>query len=302
MKNILITGGSGLIGTALTKLLLENGYKVAWLSRSKKEIKNVKIFLWDVANNVLDDAAIEWADAIIHLAGEGIADKRWTDKRKKEIMESRTKSTSLLIEKLKLFPGKVQNIICASAIGYYGNRKNEILTENSKPGTGFLSESVIAWENATSAFEKLNLQLTRIRIGIVLSEKGGAFKELQKTAVIRILPVMGSGKQIYSWIHIDDVCGIILFVLKNNLSGIYNAVAPNPVSQKQLMEKIKSVSGKFYVLVPVPVFGLEIILGEMKNMLLINQQVIGEKIIKAGYKFKFVEVDVAIKGLMDKSG
>ncbi|MFI5171652.1 MAG: TIGR01777 family oxidoreductase [Chitinophagales bacterium] len=301
MNKVLITGGSGLIGTAMTKLLTQQGFEVAWLSRASKNSSEAKIFLWNIETNFLDEEAIKWANIIIHLAGENIADKRWTPKRKRKIIESRTCSAQLLIEKIKLFPGNIKTVVAASAIGYYGDRKNEILNENAPAGSGFLSASVAAWENATGEFEKLNVRLVRLRIGVVLSEHGGAFKELMQLSPLRILPKLGKGTQIYSWIHIADVCGIILFAIINNLSGIYNAVAPKPVSQITLVKTIKNISGKFYLIVPAPALALKIYLGELSTAVLISQYVSSDKIQNAGYRFEFERIEGAIKLIIEKS-
>ena len=297
MQKILITGGSGLIGRRLTEILVAGGYQINWLSRSKKTIPGVTVFLWDIDKGFLEESAFSGVDVIIHLAGEGIADERWTTSRKKMIIESRTKSTDLLIKKLREIPNQIKTVICASAIGFYETNANSIINEENKSGTGFLSESVSIWESSTKNFETLPIKLATIRIGIVLSKKGGAYKELIQTKPIGILPLMGNGKQIYSWIHIDDVCGIFLFVLENKLHGIFNAVAPNQVSQKTIMQTVKKYSKGFQIIVPVPAFGLKLILGEMSNAVLNSQKISGDKIINAGYKFKFPNIEDAINDL-----
>lgn len=302
MQKVMITGGSGLIGRQLTEILVAGGYKVHWLSRSKKQVPGVAVFLWDIDKEFIEESAFNEVDVIIHLAGEGIADKRWTASRKKMIIESRTRSTEFLIKKLREIPNKVTSVICASAIGFYAANTNSIITEENNSGEGFLSESVSIWENATKKFTELPIKLLTLRIGIVLSKNGGAYKELIQTKSLGVLPLMGNGKQIYSWIHIEDVCRIILFLLQNNLSGIYNAVAPAPVSQKHLMRTVKKYSKGFQIIIPVPAFGLKLVLGEMSNAVLNSQTISGEKILKAGYKFKFPDIDSAIKDLEMSKG
>ncbi len=297
MQKILISGGSGLIGRQLTEFLLAKGYQINWLSRNKKNLPGVSVFLWDIDKGFIDDDAFVGVDVIIHLAGEGIADKRWTPSRKKIIIESRTKSTELLLKKLNEIPHKIKTVICASAIGFYEANTNTIISEENKTGIGFLSESVSIWENATKKFAELPLKLITIRIGIVLAKKGGAYKEMMLTKPFGILPLMGSGNQIYSWVHIEDVCGIILFLFQNNQNGIFNAVAPNPVSQKQLMHTVKKYSKGFQIIIPVPAFGLKLALGEMSSAVLNSQLISGKKISDAGYVFKFPDIETAIQNL-----
>ena len=297
MQKILITGGSGLIGQPLTQILISKGYRVNWLSRSKKEIPGVSVFLWDIDKGIIDDAAFTDVDTIIHLAGEGIADKRWTTKRKELIIESRRRSSELLINRIKQYPGKIKTVICASAIGFYDAQNKELQNEESKTGTGFLCESVVAWENANKKFAELDLSLVIFRIGIVLSKKGGAYKELMMTKPIGILPLLGNGKQMYSWIHIEDVCGIFLFAMENKLAGLYNAVAPNPVSQKKLMRSVKKYARGFQIIFPVPAIGLKLVLGEMSNAVLNSQTISAKKILDAGYTFRFSEIDQAIQDI-----
>ncbi len=297
MQKILITGGSGLIGRNLTEILVAKGYQINWLSRTKKTVPGVTVFLWDIDTGFIDAEAFLGVDIIVHLAGEGIADKRWTSSRKKIIIESRTQSTELLIKKLREFPNQIKKVICASAIGFYEANSKIFLDEENKTGTGFLSESVALWENATGKFTEIPLKLATLRIGIVLSEKGGAYKELIQTKAFGILPLLGNGLQIYSWVHIEDVCGIFLFVIQNELNGTFNAVAPNPVSQKYLIQSVKKYAKGFQVIIPVPAFGLKLVLGEMSNAVLNSQRISGEKIINAGYKFKFSNIEDAIKDL-----
>ncbi len=296
-ENILITGGSGMIGRELTKLLLEQGYAVGWLSRSSKAVDAVRIFTWDVQTGLIDTAAIAWADVIIHLAGEGIADKRWTRKRKKKIIESRSKSSELLIRTMRSVPNRIKTVIAASAIGWYGDTHGNVADETTPAGTGFLSTSVITWEEATSAFAQLHIRLVRLRIGIVLSNRGGALKELLMTEWFRVLPVLGTGRQTYAWIHIHDVCRMILFAMQHPVEGIFNATAPFPVSQRELMQQIRKVKHRFYFLIPVPAFSLKLYLGEMADAVLTDQNVSSKKIADAGFRFAFEKIDKCMSDL-----
>lgn len=300
MAKILITGGSGLIGKHLTNLLTAHGHEINWLSRSKKSIPDVAVYVWNVEKQTIDKKAFDGVEVLIHLAGEGIADKRWTDKRKHAIISSRTESTKLLIDTIQSIPHTLKQIICASAIGYYGDGGNAILDEESENGNGFLAESVKIWEEATHHFEPLVPVFTTLRIGIVLSKAGGAFPEIMMTKKMGILPVFGSGKQIYSWVHLDDVCGIFMFVLNNKIAGVFNAVAPNAVTQKHFMQEAKKQITGIAILFPVPGFGLRLALGEMSDTILISQNISGEKILEKGYPFIYPEIDGAMENLLKK--
>lgn len=232
IQNILITGGSGFIGSRLTKLLLSKGYSVAWMSRKNIYVDGIKIYKWDIHEEYMDETAIQWADAIIHLAGENISARRWTKKRKQQIIQSRVAGTHLLYKYLDASQKKMKLILAASGIGYYGNGA-EIFTEETMHGSGFLSEASIAWENATKKLAEHTERFVTYRIGIVLDETGGAMKELTQTFAYGLAPVFGNGGQIYSWILLDDVCTMMLFAAEHNtLHGTFNCVAPHPVSQK----------------------------------------------------------------------
>ena len=266
MKNILITGGSGLVGKKITQQLESEGYAVAWLSRNPKK-NSQKSFAWDIEKNSIDQASIEWADGIIHLAGEGVAEKRWTEGRKKAILESRTQSSALLYEAIKNAKNKPEAFISASAVGYYGfDTGDKTVTENENPGTDFLAQVVVAWENEVKKIEDLGLRTVMLRIGIVLDKEGGALKEMMKPPVAAPL---GSGSQWMSWIEIDDLARMFYFAVKNEkLSGVYNAVGPNPATNAQLTKAAAKCAGKPYIGIGVPGFGLKLILGEMAMMVL----------------------------------
>jgi len=298
MQKVLISGGSGLIGSSLTTLLQKKGHEVAWLSRSNKAPKGVTVFKWDVNAGTLDSNAIAWADVLVHLAGEGIAEKRWSNARKNEIIDSRTKSAAMLLAAMQLHPGKIHTVIAASAIGFYGETNSVAVKEDAVPGIGFLSESVKLWEAATAKFAETGARLVTVRIGVVLSLKGGALKEIVQTAGIRVLPIMGNGKQLYSWIHIDDVVKILTFSIENPLSGTYNAVAPNPVNQKTIVAQYKNAMRKWYLLMPVPAFGLRLALGEMADAVLFNQYISASKIQAAGFEFQFPTIEAALTDLV----
>lgn len=296
MKNILISGGSGLVGQRITELLEKKGYEVAWLSRSQQERKS---FLWDVEKKEIDPKAIEWADAIIHLAGAGVAEKRWTPERKKLILDSRTHSTQLLFSAIEKSEKKPSTFISASAVGYYGfNTGTTLVDERSKAGSDFLAEVVIAWEHEVKKIEALHLRTVLLRIGIVLDAEGGALGEMLKPPVAAPL---GSGDQWMSWIHIEDLANMFVYALeKTTLQGIYNAVGPNPATNQQLTKEAAAAKGKPYLGIGVPGFGLKLVLGEMAAMVLGGNRVSSQKIQKAGFEFEFPELKEAIKEIFSK--
>ena len=297
MRQILITGGSGLVGKRITELLEKKGYEVAWLSRSPQ---TQKTFLWEVEQGKIDPEAIEWADAIIHLAGAGVAEKRWTSERKKLILESRTKSTELLFKAIQGAVHKPNAFISASAVGYYGFNTGPILVEETTyPGDDFLAQVVIAWENEVKKIESLSIRTVMLRIGIVLDAEGGALGEMLKPPVAAPL---GSGDQWMSWIHLEDLARMFVFALeKTTLQGIYNAVAPNPATNQQLTKEAASAKGKPYVGIGVPGFALKLVLGEMAAMVLGGNRVSSQKIQKTGFEFEFSELKPALKDIFSTS-
>lgn len=294
MQNILITGGSGLVGKQITTLLEKKGHQVAWLSRSAQSGR--KSFIWDIEKQEIDPKAIEWADAIIHLAGAGVAEKRWTPDRKKLILESRTLSTQLLFTALEKAENRPNTFISASAVGYYGFNTGTALVDESSPvGIDFLAEVVKAWENEVKKMESLDIRTVLLRIGIVLDAEGGALGEMLKPPVAAPL---GSGDQWMSWIHIEDLARMFVFALeKTTLQGIYNAVGPNPATNQQLTQEAAYAKGKTYIGIGVPGFALKLILGEMAAMVLGGNRVSCQKIQKAGFQFEFYELSAALKDI-----
>jgi uncharacterized protein (TIGR01777 family) len=289
MKNILITGGSGLVGSSITKILEKNGYEVAWLSRNPKE-HDQKSFYWNPKKGEMDEKAITWADAIIHLAGAGVADKRWSEERKSVILDSRIDSSNLLYKTLEKTPQKPQVIISSSAVGYYGfDTGDRLVYEGDPPGNDFLANVVKKWENATERFQELNIRNVIFRIGIVLAKEGGALKEMLKPPVAAPL---GSGQQYLSWIYIEDLSRMFVYALENHgISGIYNAVGPVPVTNKVLTQKAAGFKGKAFVNIGVPSIALKLGLGEMANMVLGGNRVSNEKIAGTGFKFSYGDLN-----------
>lgn len=294
MQNILITGGSGLIGQRITDVLEKKGYQVAWMSRTAHA--GQKTFLWNIDKQEIDPNAIEWADAIVHLAGAGIAEKRWTPERKKVILESRTQSARLLFSAMEKAEKRPNAFISASAVGYYGfDTGTTLMDESSPPGSDFLAEVVKAWENEAKKMENLDIRTVMLRTGIVLDAEGGALAEILKPPVAAPL---GSGDQWMSWIHIEDLARIFTFALeKTTLQGVYNAVGPNPATNQQLTKEAAYAKGKTYIGFGVPGFLLRLMLGEMAEMVLGGNRVSCQKIQKAGFQFEFYELSAALKDL-----
>ena len=297
--SILLTGASGLVGTRLTDMLLQKGYQVAHLGRSKRPGK-VPSYVWNVAKGEFDPEALNGVDAIIHLAGAGVAEKRWTSRRKKEILESRTKSSALLYETLKKMNSKVRAVVSASAIGYYGFGLDEktLFTEESKPGNDYLSRVVVAWEREVDAIASLGIRVVKIRIGIVLSDKGGALKEMAGPIKIGIGSPLGSGKQILSWIHLDDLCAMFIRAVEDeSMKGAYNAVSPQPVTNRDMTIVLAKVLNRPLLLPPVPAFVLRIMIGEMTDIVVNGRNVSSEKIRKTGFTFEFTDLKSALEAL-----
>ncbi len=298
-NSILLTGGTGLIGGRLTEQLLEKGYRVSHVSRSAGEDARVATFLWDVDKGEIDERCIDGVDVIVHLAGAGIADKRWTKRRKKEMIDSRTKSIALIYGLLKRKEHRVNAVLSAAAIGYYGDRGEELMTEESLPSNGFLAKCCVAWEAAVDEGEKLGLRIVKFRTGVVL-DNGGALAKMAMPIKFYAGSPMGSGKQWVPWIHWQDVVDMYLFGIEHeNLAKVYNMVAPNPVTNKQLTQAIAKQLHRPLWLPDVPAFFLKLVLGEMSSIVLASTKVSAQKIEAAGFEFKFPQI---IKALEDIYG
>lgn len=312
MQTVLITGGTGLVGKRLTQMLLEKGYEVRVLGRQpltdyrrpstvNDNRSTANYFAWNIDTQTVDSNAISGTDYIIHLAGAGVADKRWTKKRKEEIVNSRTQSSALLVKTLQEIPNNVKAVISASAIGWYGSDKKGMpaFTEDAEHDTAFLGDTCYQWENSIEPVSSLNKRLVKFRIGIVLSNDGGALPEFKKPLKGGIAAILGSGNQIISWIHIDDLCRMFIYAIENEkMNGVYNAVAPKPVSNKTLtLALAKAVRKSFYIPVYVPSFVLKIMLGEMSIEVLKSATVSCEKIKKDGFTFLYPSLDAALNEL-----
>ncbi len=298
--NILITGGTGLVGSRLTQLLLEKGHKISYLSRSKKSIPHVTVYEWNVNEGTIENGAIENADVIINLAGAGVADNAWTSAYKKELYDSRILGTKLLTKTLKDSKNNVKTFVQASAIGIYGlDTKDTWLAETAASGTDFLATLTRDWEKEAEGIANLGIRLVKLRVGIVLSNKGGALKKLALPVKLFVGAGLGSGNQYMSWIHIDDMCNMFVEAVENQaFSGTYNGVAPTPVTNLQMTQTIAKVLHKPLILPNVPAFVLTMGMGEMSGIVLGGNKVAADKIKNTGFKFQFADLEMALKNLL----
>lgn len=300
---ILITGATGLIGKKLVALLLKNNYSIHYLTTSKDKIEN-KVnyngFYWNPEQGIIDENAFFEVDVIVHLAGASIA-KRWTSNYKQEIIESRVVSSNMIFNILKNNPNQVKSIISASAIGIYPSSLTQQYTENTlEVDNGFLGNVVLKWEESVDKFKLLNIDVCKLRTGLVLSEKGGALIEMVKPIKFGFGSAFGSGKQIQSWIHVDDLVAMYLFAIKNNWKDVFNAVAPNPVSNQELTNQIAKKLKKPLFMPNIPRFIMKMILGEMHQLLFSSQNVSSDKAQKNGFSFQFSTIENALENLLQK--
>lgn len=310
MATVLITGGTGLIGKALTRLLVQQGYDVIVLTRTLPApgaASNPKITYaqWDVKAQTIDASAVQAADYIVHLAGANVADGRWTEQRKKEIVASRVQSGRLLVKALSELPNKVQAVIAASAIGWYGPDPQvpnpRPFVETDSADGAFLGQTCQQWEESMAPVAGLGKRLVIFRTGIVLSREGGAYKEFKKPLQFGIASILGNGKQVVSWIHIDDLVALYLRAIEqNSWEGVYNAVAPNPVNNKALIMAMAAAKGGLAIPAPVPAFALKIALGEMSIEVLKSATVSSARAERAGYQFLFPDIKSAALNLETK--
>ena len=298
-ETVLIAGGSGLIGSFLSPLLAGAGYTVLHLSRKKNLDAKFPAFHWDIKKRELDMVALERADYVINLAGAGIADALWTQERRKVIVSSRVDGALLFKEKIQQCKTKPKAYLSAAAIGYYGDRGTERLTEESGPGTGFLASTSQQWENAIREVAETGVRTAWLRTGIVLSTQGGALQKILLPFKARIGSYFGDGSQYYSWIHIEDMARIYLYLINHDgLSGVFNATAPHPETNKELTYKAKEALGKAALVAPVPEAALRLGMGDMADTVMGSSLVVPERITQAGFEFRYPELLPALKDLL----
>lgn len=297
-KNVLISGGSGFIGSHLTTLLLAKGYSVSILSRSEKQNKeNVFYYKWDVARQFIEEEAVLNADYIIHLAGENIGEKRWTAKRKAAIIDSREQSSLLLYSVIKKSNKKLDAFISASAIGFYGAvNGQEICTEEMLPANDFLGYACQKWEDAIDFIENLNVRTVKVRTGLVLGKNDGFLKKLIPLFKYRLGAPLGTGQQYMPWIHVDDLCAIYLKAMENEeMVGPYNAAINDDTTNEIFSETFAQLFGYRIWLPNVPAFVLKMALGKMSVIVLTGRRVSSEKIQQTGFTFKYANLKEALK-------
>lgn len=306
MKYIGITGGTGLIGKYLSKLLADDGYQIIIFTRSpnkkRKYIKNTSYALWNPNKKQIDTAELAKIHAMIHLAGTSIAGKRWTEQRKTEILDSRVLGTKFIVQQLKQHAPNCKVFVANSAIGYYGADKSDTpFTEISSPANDFLARTCIQWEAASENAEDYTRRVI-LRMGIVLGKSGGVFHEFNKPMNWGFMPILGDGEQTVSWIHVHDAARLIrLAIERTEFDGIYNAVAPLPVTHADLVHTMARVKGGIKVPIPVPSAILKLIMGEMSIEVLKSTTVSCKKITDKGFRFEFRDIESAIKNLTNKN-
>lgn len=299
-----ITGGTGLVGRRVTALLLSLGNEVVILTRNvagKKVADGCSYAVFDAANNTCDVSALQQLDAVIHLAGEPVAGKRWSNRQKELIVSSRVQGTAYLVGMLRQHGLRCKTLVAASAIGYYGPDKDPIVpfTENQPPATDFLGDTSRKWEEEAQKAADV-MRTVSLRIGIVLAKEGGAFYEFVKTAKFGLLPVPGTGRQVISWIHVDDLARLFVHALTNaGMQGVYNAVAPAPVPTATMMKEIATAHKGFLITMPVPAFVLQIVLGEMSIEILKSCTVSAAHTVQSGFSFTYPDISSAVKNLVN---
>lgn len=287
---ILITGATGLIGTKLIGKLSEKGHTVHYLSTSKSKIKSAPGtygYYWNPEKGIIDENCLINVDAIIHLAGATIS-KRWTPSYKKEILDSRIDSAALLYDTLKKYPHQVQQFVSASATGIYPESNTVAYDETThEKDNGFLANVVVNWEESAERFRGLGLKVCKIRTGLVLAKEGGALPAMAKPIQYGFGAIMGSGKQVQSWIHVDDLAQLYCFAVENQLDETYNGVAPHPVTYAELTKAIATKLHKPLWLPPIPEWLMRLVLGEMASLLFSGKNISAQKVIRKGFVFQF---------------
>ena len=300
-NKVLITGGSGLVGSRLSSALSQKGYEVVHLSRFHSKSSAYKTFTWDLEQQIIEEGAFEGVNHVIHLAGAGVADKKWSAKRKKVLASSRIDSAGLIYKTLKDSNQKIASFISASAIGIYGYDTGGIIQkeERNRLGDDFLATLCKQWEAAADRFSELGARVLKFRIGLVLSEKGGLLDRLIPLAKWGLSSAFGSGDQYMSWIDIQDLVNMFIWAVEQEgISGTYNAVAPNPVSNKEFLQQLAKVMNRPYLLPNTPKFVLKLVLGELASAVTGGNNVSSQKIEASGFKFQYEKLQDSLEELL----
>ncbi|GAA4375811.1 TIGR01777 family oxidoreductase [Hymenobacter koreensis] len=299
LRKVLISGGRGLIGMRLSEMLIDAGYEVAHLSRQTSR-GHYCSFRWDPATGQIDEGAIAYPDYVVNLAGSSVSEGKWTEERKRDIMASRVGGTNLLARELREKPHHVKAFISASAIGIYGDANGRLLDETTPPAPAddFLADVATQWEQAAHQVAELGIRTVVTRIGIVLSHEGGALPQIARPIKLLAGAALGSGKQYMSWVHIDDLCRLIIQMMEETeWQGTYNAVAPNPVTNQEFTTILADVLHRPLVLPKVPEFGLKLMMGEMSEIVLASQRVSAQKVLQQGFQFEYPLLKPALEAL-----
>jgi uncharacterized protein len=301
--SVLITGGSGLVGRYLTSILLSEGYSVSHLSRNSNKSGNVRVFQWDTEKKFIETGALEKADYIIHLAGANIGEKRWTKKRKREIVDSRVESARFLYRTVTENKIQLKAFISGSAVGYYGSETSEkIYSENDPPSAGFLGNTCRLWEEAADLFALNGTRVVKIRTAVVLEKTDSALSKLLMASRFGFLVQTGNGRQYMPWIHINDLCNIYLKAIKDQgMNGAFNAVSPIHISHRTFMKNLSEAVKVPVLPIHVPAFLLRLALGEMSDVILKGSRISSDKIISAGYQFLYPDPGAALENITGKS-
>ena len=303
MATVLLTGGTGLIGRALTRMLRAKGYRVIILTRKERSSEEgIQYAVWDVKKQVFPDHILEETDYIIHLAGANVGEGRWTTRRKTEILRSRTHSSELLISALKHQPNRVKAVISASGIGWYGPDNGTPFRESAPAAPDFLGNTCRLWEASVAPLLQLGKRLVILRTGIVLAREGGALPAFRGPLKAGIATIFGNGKQVISWIHLEDICRLYISAIEDpHMEGVYNGVAPTPATCKELILALaRRVKGKFFIPVHVPAFALKIALGEMSIEILKSCTADAGRVRSTGFQFTYPTLDAALNDLTAK--
>ena len=300
MEGVLITGGTGLLGTKIAEILNNKGFRVHILGRMASKKKPIPAFEWHYQQEKIDPLAFDNIQHIIHLAGANVGEDRWTIQRKKEIMESRVNSAHFLFDYIQKNKIKIDSFVSGSATGFYGDTGDYLNTETDKKGIGFLADVCDEWEKAANKFEALNARVVKIRTGVVLSQEGGALPKIILSLKGNIGTVLGSGNQYYSWIHIDDIANIFVEAILNpKMEGIYNGVSPQPVIFSAIIDSAAKAMNKKHINITIPSFALKLAMGEQSAIVLDSCKVSAQKIMDADFQFQFPSIEMAMKDLLN---